>query len=446
MVDIFFLYLSEQCRRMFVYVVTELVSGWRLTMILLRAKREEIVKGKIIAAGLLAALAVAGTSDAKSLEDILKEKGVITEADYKEVSKSNPIKYKVGSGFTFTSDDDKFSLSLGSRIQARYTFFDKDTDKDVSEWKIRRAKLWMKGHAYTKDLTYKLQVNFAAAGDPKLLEDAFLNYSFLKEAQILVGQDKVPFARQELTSSGSQQFVDRSNATDTFKPGRDIGAMIHGDVAGGMLEYAVGWYGGAGQSKTRSDNNNAVAARVAVNPLGAMKYSESDVEFSEKPLVSVGANWYRNQFTKGESNNTSFYTKWLKSGGVFAADEKIEVNTAGADLAFKWRGLSAQGEYFWAQGDGNSSAQTTQRAHGFYAQTGYFIIPKHLEAAVRYSYVDPNRDKANDLQTDVQGAISYYFNKHNLKLQADVTNSHRQQSGGAPLDNMEYRLQAQIIF
>ena len=84
------------------------------------------MKGKIFAAGLLAVLSVGQNVDAKSLEDILKEKGVITEADYKEVSKSTPISYKIGDGFTFQSADEKFSLSLGGRIQARYSFFDKD--------------------------------------------------------------------------------------------------------------------------------------------------------------------------------------------------------------------------------------------------------------------------------------------------------------------------------
>ena len=424
-----------------------LCSGCRLTKFLLRETKEEDVKGKIITAGLLAALAVVGNADAKSLEDILKEKGVITEADYKEVSKVKPIKYKLGSGFTFTSEDEKFSLNVGSRIQARYTFTDKDEANDVSEWKVRRAKFWLKGHAYSKDLTYKVQVNFVDSGSSKMLEDAFLSYKFIKEAQLLVGQDKVPFARQELTSSGAQQFVDRSNATDTFKPGRDMGAMFHGKAIDGMLEYAAGWYGGGGQSQTRNSNNNAVAVRIAVNPLGEMKYSEADLEYSKKPLVSVGANWYRNAFVKGETNNASFYGKWLNKGAKFATNEQIDVNTAGADLAFKWMGFSAQGEYFWAQGDGDSLANTKQRAHGFYAQAGYFIIPKHLEAAVRYSYVDPDRSVTNNIQTETQGAISYYFNNHNLKLQADVTNIHAQRAlPNNSTDDMQYRLQAQIIF
>ncbi|WP_298273557.1 porin [Geobacter sp.] len=408
------------------------------------------MKSKLIAVGALAAVLAGQSAFAKTLEDVLKEKGVITEEDYKEVAKSAPVKYKVGGGFTFQTPDDKFKLAIGGRLQARYTFTDKDNANgsvsDTSEWRVRRMKMWMKGHAYTKDLTYKLQANFVDGGSEKLLEDAFLNYRLMDEVQLLAGQDKVPFARQELTSSGAQQFVDRSNTTDTFKPGRDIGAMLHGQIEKGLVEYAFGWYGGAGQSKTRSTNDNAIAARIEFNPFGYLKKSEADLEMTKKPLLSFGADYYRNKFVKGESNNTSFYGKWLEKGAIFAANEKVEVNTASADIAFKWMGASAQAEYFWAQADGDAAAKTTQRAHGFYAQAGYFIIPKHLEAAVRYSYVDPNRDKTQDLRTETQGAVSYYFNKHNLKLQADVTNMHQQNVAKSNTDDMQYRLQAQIIF
>lgn len=405
-----------------------------------------------ITVAIIVAIALVGqNAGAKTLEEVLKEKGVITEEDYKEVAKSAPFKYKLGDGFTFQTPDDKFKLSIGGRLQARYTFTDRDdvngSVSDSSEWRVRRMKMWMKGHAYTKNLTYKLQVNFVDGGSSKLLEDAFLNYRLLDEAQILTGQDKVPFARQELVSSGAQQFVDRSNATDTFKVGRDMGAMLHGGFGKKLVEYHFGWFGGGGQSNVRSNtNDNAIAARIVFNPLGEMKYSEADLEMSEKPLLSFGADYYRNKFVKNETNNTTLYGTWLNKGALFAANEKIEVNTASADMAFKWMGASLQGEYFWAQADGNTS-NTTQRAHGFYAQAGYFIIPKHLEAAVRYSFVDPNRDAGNDLHTETQGAVSYYFNNHNLKLQADVSNIHQQVAAPkSATDNMQYRLQAQLIF
>jgi len=406
------------------------------------------VKKKLAAAGILAIVLAGQNAFAKTLEDVLKEKGVITEEDYKAVTKSRPLDYKLGKGFTFTSPDEKFQLSLGARLQSRYTFTDNETGQDVSEFRVRRMKLFMTGHAYTKDVTYKLQVNFA--DQSKLFEDAWLNYRLMDETQVLFGQEKVQFARQEITSSGAQQFVDRANATDTFKVGRDTGLMLHGKVAKGLVNYNLGLYGGVGQNTLRSTNNNALAARLVFNPLGEMPYSEGDLEQNEKPLVSIGTNYFKNTLKKTsttafEINNLTFAGSngWLGKGtSTFNATEKVDINTFGVDTAFKWMGFSAQGEYFVGQADGQDSDKTL-RAHGFYAQAGYFIIPKKLEVATRYSYVDPNRDSANDLRTEISGAVSYYFDKNNLKLQADVTNIHKQP---ARSDDMQGRVQAQIVF
>ncbi|HLO24881.1 MAG TPA: porin [Geobacteraceae bacterium] len=427
---------------------------------------------KIAAAVILATALVSQGAYAKTLEDVLKEKGVITEEDYKEVNKSRPVDYKLGEGFTFTSPDEKFKGSIGSSMQLRYSFTDMDsanntaakTVQDSSKFELRRIKLFFNGYAYSKDLTYKLQLNFAEINNPtssngKLLEETYMNYRIIDEAQLRFGQDKVPFARQEITSTSAQQFVDRSVVTDAFKPGYDTGLMLHGKISNGLVNYNAGVYGGAGQDTWRTSNDNAFAARIAVNPFGDMKYSESDVEYSEKPLLSVGTNYFFDTLKNGETNNINFAGSkgWVGIGGPlmpaagrFAAAEKINFNTFGFDTAFKWKGLSVQGEYFIGQADGQTS-NNTLRAQGFYAQAGYFIIPKQLELAARYSYLDANRDAANSLWIETQGAVSWYINKHNLKLQADITNIHKQSAlafNGGPnaTDDMQARLQAQIIF
>ncbi len=414
------------------------------------------MKKRVLAVTALAAAFTVQSAGAKTLEDVLKEKGVISEADYKEVTKSKSFDYKPGKGFTLTSPDEKFQLSLGGRLQTRFTLIDSDAGSKVTpsnKSEVRRMKLWMNGYAYTKDLTYLLQVDFVNGGSSKLLEHAYLNYRLIDEVQILAGQTKVPFGRQWLNSSGSQQFVDRSTASDVFRPGYDVGAKLHGDIAKGFATYEFGAYGGAGQSLTRDAKGNtsatAIAARATLNPFGKMGTSESDLDNSPKPLLSLGANYYGNTLNKTaattlEANNITLAgtSGWLGKGiSTFTTGEKIDINTWGVDGAFKWRGFSAQGEYLSGQADGTTSNKML-RAEGFYAQAGYCIIPKTLEAAVRYSYVDPNRDKVNDLTTDVQGAISYYFDKHNLKLQGDVTGTHDQSKG----DSMMYRLQAQVIF
>lgn len=406
-------------------------------------------------AGIVATMVLCHGADAKSLEDVLKEKGVITEADYKEVTKSKPMYYKLGKGFTFTSADEKFQLSLGGRLQTRYTYTDLDvnssTSPDSSKWEVRRMKFWMNGYAYTKDLTYLLQVDFVSGGSSKLLEHAYFNYRLLDEVQLLAGQTKVPFGRQWLNSSGGQQFVDRSSASDVFRPGYDAGVKLHGDIMKGLATYEFGVYGGAGQSTTRTTNDNAIAARVTVNPFGKMAYSESDLDQSAKPLLSIGANYYANTLKKTaattlETNAITLAgtSGWLGKGlSTFSATEKVDIDTYGADAAFKWLGIFAQAEYILGQAEGKTSGKLL-RAQGFYGQAGYCIIPKTLEAAFRYSYVDPNRDVSGDLLIETQGAISYYFNKHNLKLQGDITNSHDQSKGGT--DDRIVRLQAQVIF
>jgi phosphate-selective porin OprO/OprP len=245
--------------------------------------------------------------------------------------------------------------------------------------------------------------------------------------------------------------------------------MLNGKIANGLAYYYAGGYGGAGQTSTRSTNDNMFVARAVVNPLGDMAYSEADLDGSTKPLLSIGANYFMTTLNKtaaatatstgldvtipnyaAVSSSTApgsggWLGRDLTNNNTFAiATDKIDVESYGADIAFKWMGLSLQGEYLLGQAE-NQRTGRLLRAQGFYAQTGYMIIPKTLEAAFRYSYLDPNRDVAHDLITEQIGAVSYYFNKHNLKLQADVGNIHTQTST-KPTDDMQYRVQAQIIF
>jgi len=180
------------------------------------------MKRLAFAAGVLAFLLMGQAGFAKTLEEVLKEKGVITEADFKEVTAAKPVAYQPGRGFTFTSPDARFQLSLGGRGQFQYQYLDKDDAngpaQNTSTWRVRRFKVYMGGYAFTKNLTYRVQLDVAKS--TSILDDAWINYRFIDEAQLQAGQFKMPFSRQELTSDGALQFVDRANAVDAFKPMR----------------------------------------------------------------------------------------------------------------------------------------------------------------------------------------------------------------------------------
>ena len=432
-------------------------------------------RGIVVMTGLLALALANQNAQAKTLEEVLKEKGVITEADYNDILKSapktKPVDYKLGKGFTFTSPDEKFQLSVGGNLQLLYTYTQKDGPGvgNVSEWRIRRAKTSFGGYAFYKDLTYKVLLNWAelqnGGSNSKVLEEAYLNYRIIDEAQIQVGEDKVQYGRQEITSSGAQEFVDRSFVVNAFKPSYDIGLNLHGDVMKGLVKYDAQWVGGKGQNTVSANNNNAYNFRLAVNPLGDMKYSEADLDMSPKPLVSVGSSYYHNTLKKAtattfETNNDSYAgsSGWLgKNADKFSATANVNINTFESDLAFKWMGLSLQSEYFWGQGTGMGATGRDANviSNGFYAQTGYMVLPKQVELAIRYAWMDYNRNTPNNNQTEVQGAISWYIQGHNLKIQGDVTKQHVQVNNttlvkgvntNVPLDNTIFRVQTQLNF
>ncbi|MDD2320205.1 MAG: porin [Geobacteraceae bacterium] len=405
-----------------------------------------------LVAALGACFMAAQGAEAKSLEDVLKEKGVITEADYQEIAKSSAkLDYKLGKGFTVTSADQKFQLTMGGRVMVKYTFLDKDNGQDMSQFALATGQLWWTGYAFTKDLTYNVRINVGNSGKNTMLETAYVKYRFMDEIQLLAGQDKLAFGRQNLSAAGNLQFVAVSPVTSAFAPGYDLGAAASGNVLGGKINYVLGVSNGAGATTARSTNNNAFLARLQVNPFGAFGFVEADTTRSAKPLVTVGSSFYMNSLARNatgfETNNLGYAgtSGWLgKNVASFATTEKVDINSVNIDAAVKWMGASAQAEYFWAQGDGQLTNNTV-RAQGYYLQAGYMVLPK-LEVAMRYSYLDPNRDAANDSQTEILGGVSYYFNNHAMKVQADVGNIHTQKSSGILTDDMQYRMQVAVVF
>jgi phosphate-selective porin OprO/OprP len=408
-----------------------------------QVQKEEHVSKRFLAVGaiLAAAVLVGQGAQAKTLEDILKEKGVITEADYKEVTKSKPMDYKLGKGFTFTSADEKFQLNIGGRLVFRYSFLDKDSGQDTSKFDFAKARLIAQGYAFTKDLSYRLELDgrqLAQSKDDSTrggLVDAYINYKVMDELQFLAGQTKVKYAYSMVQSDATLMFCDRVPWIGRYAPSYELGVFAYGNIADGFVSYAVSGTNGDGQTNAASTNHNAFAARVMLSPLGTMTNDEPDLAISKAPRFTVGANYFYNNLATGE-NSAGYGTAW---------NGYKSLQNYGFDAHFKWYGIAIQGEALYAQGDAYSN-DLGKRAMAWYAQAGYNITPK-IGLAFRFSQQDPDRAKSADMQSETIGAISYYFFGHNLKLQADVANIHQQNGAGkAPSDDMQYRLQTQLVF
>jgi phosphate-selective porin OprO/OprP len=317
------------------------------------------------------------------------------------------------------------ALGISNRLQARFTEQLPEAGDDRGSFRVRRMKTKFDGWVHDQDLSYELQLNWADTGNA--LEDANVNYDFTagkKALQLKFGQFKVPFGRQELTSSGSQQFVDRAAVSNTFARGRDLGVQLWGLPARGRLDWRVGIFNGEGRNQTANLNTKfQYDARLTWQPFGDVKYSESDFESSDRPLFALAAQY--------ESND--------RHGTTAGNDQDREI--VGADAVFKLRGFSLYGELFDADADPESGADFG--TDGWILQAGYFVIPAKLELALRAAQLDPS-DLVDGNEQEERGlALNWFFAKHAYKLQADYRQLENQATGS---EDDELRLQYQLIF
>ncbi|OHB38013.1 MAG: hypothetical protein A2060_05650 [Planctomycetes bacterium GWA2_50_13] len=382
------------------------------------------------------------------LESVVKSY-LETDSGKKAIAESTPAKikagYKIGKGFYLETLDDKFKLYIHNRTQVRYTFANNDRGEDTSSFRIRRQRVNFEGHAFTKDLTYKVQWDLAANTGTGNLLDAYVNYKVDDLLQFRGGQYKVPFNRERLDSSGNLQFVDRSVANAEFQLDRDIGVMLHAKPKKGLFEYYLAVMSGAGENQTRNSNNEFLyAARLAVNPLGDFDaYSESDLEHYETPKLALG--------TAYAWNNGS---KMFVDDAIRSFKRPITLREFTTDLVFKWRGFSLLGDFYWRDVTAHSGEslfrQGSNKGYGYRAQAGYFVplpyVSKHLEVAGRYAFVNPDTRDQDDTEREIGAACSWYFFGHNNKLQGDVRRVTRERNVPDDLSDTEFRLQYQLIF
>lgn len=328
-----------------------------------------------------------------------------------------------------TIESKQARIDISNRLQVRFTQEMPETGDDVGSFRIRRMKTKFEGWVYNKNLTYELQLNWPDTANP--LEDAVVNYDFTngkKAFQLRAGQFKVPFGRQELTSSGNQQFVDRSLVVNRFARGRDIGLQVWGTPLAGKLDWRVGVFNGNGRTVSRNDNDEyQYNARLTFQPFGDVRYSEGDFEATDRPLFAIAGQYETNERPVAVAGTTPAHN--------------VEREIVGADAVFKFKGFSLYGEWFDSTNDRDVLADFDDG--GFVAQAGYFIVPQKFELAARFAQIDPNNDRDDDEQEERGVAMGYFFNKHAHKLQAD----YRQvENVATDVTNDEFRLQYQIIF
>lgn len=338
--------------------------------------------------------------------------------------------------------DSVFLLNLRFRMQNRFGYFSTldNIDEPGFEALVRRLRLRFDGYVLNSKIGYYIQLSFSRSDQDlvtgnvsQIVRDAMVYYNVSKKLYFGFGQSKLPGNRERVISSGNLQLPDRSIANSTFTIDRDFGFFAYSTINSGpkhtvFLKGAV--TSGEGRGQLISPGGLSYTIRAEYLPFGVFKnvgdYSQGDLEFEEKPKLSIGTSYNFNDGTN-------------RAGGQLGSflPNTVDLQTFIADLMFKYNGWGIMSEYFYRKvsdfeytADNVLAMNRIPRGTGLNIQLSRMLGRKH-EVVARYSTVTPEKGFESyqyKLENKALG-YNYYLNKHRVKFQYYIGLDNRQHPG-----------------
>ncbi|MEZ6032486.1 MAG: porin [Planctomycetaceae bacterium] len=336
---------------------------------------------------------------------------------------------------------------------------------------FRRARLASVGKV-AEDVSYMLEMDFAFAGRPTFM-DLWVTFAKVPGlGNVRVGQYRMPFGMDELTSVKELTFLERPS-TQPMGPFRQVGVGFFDTTADENITWAAAAFrSGTNQfANSFGDDGYGLASRIT-----AVAAEDKHADF----LIHTGLGYCliadpNNQFryinnpeyvgpTTGPAATLAITDPGTPAGlggippftntGFFAANN---ANLFNGELAATWGSWHAQSELRFNVLNLNSGG--TAVFPSFYAQTGYILTGEHRpynkpnavlgrvkptnavgkggagawEVAARFSTVDLNSAGINGGATqDITYGLNWYLNDF-TKFQFNYIDSNLSRAAGAPL-------------
>jgi phosphate-selective porin OprO and OprP len=314
----------------------------------------------------------------------------------------------------------------GGDVQAFEGRFGSNALKD--RFRLRRARINLTGE-FAEQFDFKIEGDFEQSDGISSNRtdfsgtDIFLNWHQYPEAQIKIGQWKAPFGLEQLTPDTSLYVIERSLPTGAITPERQIGVQLWGKPfttawpeQKDLLTYYAGIFNGNGRNVSINDNNNFMyVGRLELMPFkgrilgqdsslklgGDVLNSRDDAGTNISPALTlkVNADGSLSSFTlPGAAERTAWSADaWLKLGPFDLIGEYLEEYVDGRTV------------------NGMSPGFADFTTNGYYVEGAYFLIPKKLQAAVQWQYLNPGQ-KGNDGIESITGGLNCYIHGDDIKL------------------------------
>jgi len=284
-------------------------------------------------------------------------------------------------------------VKLGLLLQEWFT----QDNHGKDNFRTRRAEMGFTGKVGD-------HLKWAAVIDPSLvrednttrsiMKDMFVAFDGIPHHEVKLGQYKIPLTEEGFRSSALIDTIERSYIARTYSDVRDDGVMTLGNWK--YLDYQAGIFNGQGPNKFDTKDQKDVVARIVLKP------------FPD------------NDYLKGFQVGSSGYYRVNTS--TFAKKKRL-----GAEAKYEYGPFSVKGEYLTAQ-------DAAVPAEGWYAQLGYFFLPR-WQGIAKVEGFDPNKRASNDKEFDATMGLNYFLIYPTTKLQLNYIHKTYAAGGAVPDDN-----------
>ena len=369
-----------------------------------------------------------------------KRKTVVTYDGKSYVEKSVAVEEKPG--IFVTPRGTEFKLVLGGFIQmnledgAVSAFEGRFGETALQDrFRLRRARINLTGD-FAENFDFKVEGEFENSDGTSNNRtdfsgtDIFVNWHQFPEAQIKVGQWKAPFGLEQLTPDTTLFLPERSLPTGAITPDRQVGAQLWGKpftniwpAQKDLLTYYAGIFNGNGRNVTVNDNNNFMyVGRLELLPWQGKI-------FGQDSSLKLGGDVLNSRDDKGTNISQTLNLLVNSDGSLspFVLPGADERTAWGVDAWFKLGRFDLIGEYLQEKVDGRTVAGVPPgfadfTTNGFYVTGAYYLIPKKLQAVVRWEQLNPGQ-KGNDGIHSITGGLNYYIHGDDIKLMANYVHT-----------------------
>jgi phosphate-selective porin OprO and OprP len=338
----------------------------------------------------------------------------------------------------------ELKLTLGGYIQMNFEDgavsafegrFPDGPNQVKDRFRLRRGRINLVGD-FAENFDFKVEGDFGQSDGFSgsrtgfSATDIFVNWHQFPEANVKIGQWKAPFGLEQITPDTKILTIERSLPTGALTPERQIGVQIWGKPLTNLwpdqkelLTYYAGIFNGNGRNITVNDNNNFMyVGRLELLPWKGKLLGQD-------ASLKLGGDVLNSRDDAGTNISQALNLKVNADGSLtpFVLPSADERTAWSLDAWLNIGPFDLIAEYFSEDVDGRTVAGVAPTfanfdPSGWYIEGAYFILPKKLQAVVKWEELSPDQ-VADDGIRSITAGLNYYIHGDAIKVMANYVHT-----------------------